>query len=62
MAPVPGGIAPLDHSVLATVMAQPHVRPDALVKARRLLDSRRWCRADEVADVLVTCLIERRLP
>lgn len=62
MAPAHGGTSHLDDGVLARVLAEPQVRPEALVRARALLDSRRWCRADEVADVLVTCLVERRLP
>lgn len=62
MAPASGGTSQLHDGVVAGVLALPHVRPDALVRARALLDSRRWCRADEVADVLVTCLVERRLP
>jgi hypothetical protein len=32
------------------------------VRGRRLLETRRWCRATEVACELVDCLVERRLP
>lgn len=38
------------------------VRPDAVARARRLLESPSWCRAEEVADRLVECYVGNRLP
>lgn len=38
------------------------VRPDAVARARRLLESAGWCRAEEVADRLVECFVGNRLP
>ena len=45
-----------------TLLRAPVVRPDAVARARRLLASPSWCRAEEVADRLVTCFVGRRLP
>lgn len=50
-----------DH-VADEVSTAPLIRPAAVAKARRLLDSSGWCRANEVAAELVDCLITRRLP
>ncbi|MDQ1439429.1 MAG: hypothetical protein QOK43_3058 [Acidimicrobiaceae bacterium] len=47
----------LDNLLSSTV-----VRPDAVARARRLLASQSWCRAEEVADHLVECLVGKRLP
>jgi hypothetical protein len=52
----------VNERLLARVLAQPEVRPEAVVRGRELLGSTRWCRADEVAAELVACLVERRLP
>lgn len=48
--------------VAAGVAAAPWVRPEAVARARQLLGTPRWCRADEVAAELVDCLVTRRLP
>jgi hypothetical protein len=47
---------------MARVLAQSPVRPEAVVRGRYLLSTPRWCRADEIAAVLVSCLLERRIP
>lgn len=38
------------------------VRPEAVARARELLASATWCRAEEVAAELVDCLVGHRLP
>jgi hypothetical protein len=48
--------------VKLVVAALPSVRPEAIGRARLLLASPAWCRADEVADRLVDCLIRLRVP
>jgi hypothetical protein len=50
-----------DH-VLARVLASPSVRPDVVARARLLLRSPSWCRAEEVAAELVDCYVSRRFP
>lgn len=52
------GVAHLVHITLAL----PAVRPQAVGRARVLLDSSRWCRAHEVADELVRCYVARQVP
>lgn len=62
MAPANGGTPHLDDHVVATVLALPRVRPEAVVRGRRVLGSNMWCRANEVAAELVDCLVHRRIP
>ncbi len=47
---------------LASLLSSPVVRPDAVARARRLLQTPSWCRAQEVADELVDCFVDRRFP
>jgi hypothetical protein len=47
---------------LDTLLTSPVVRPDAVARARRLLASPSWCRAEEVASHLVDCLVGHELP
>jgi hypothetical protein len=47
----------LDGLLAATV-----VRPEAVARARQLLASPSWCRAEEVAAHLLDCMIGNRLP
>jgi hypothetical protein len=42
--------------------ALPSVRHEAVGRARLLLASPAWCRADEVADRLIDCLVAGRVP
>jgi hypothetical protein len=56
------GNSHLHDRAVAQVLSLPLVRPDAVARARDLLDTPGWCRADEVAAELVTCLVERKLP
>jgi hypothetical protein len=62
IAMVNGGNAQMHERAVARVLALPLVRPEAVTRARDLLRTPRWCRADEVAAELVTCLVERKLP
>ncbi len=48
--------------VVERLLATPPVRPDAVARARALLASTTWCRAEEVAAELVDCYVTRRLP
>ena len=50
-----------DHMV-ASVLALSSVRPEAVDRGRQRLGSAGWCKAEEVAAELVSCLVERRLP
>ena len=52
----------LSEDVLEDLLTVPDVRPDVVARARRLLDSQRWCRAEEVAAELVDCFIAQRVP
>jgi hypothetical protein len=54
--------AALRPMLLTVVRALPPVRHEAVGRARLLLASPAWCRADEVADRLVDCLIGLRVP
>ena len=49
-------------SRLDSLLSSPVVRPDAVARARRLLESSGWCRAEEVADRLVECLVGNSVP
>jgi hypothetical protein len=62
MRPAHGGTPQLDDHVVASVLALSSIRPEAVVRGRRLLGSNTWCRANEVAAELVDCLVHRRLP
>jgi hypothetical protein len=48
--------------VRLVVAALPSVRPEAVGRARLLLASTGWCRADEVADRLIDCMVGLRVP
>jgi hypothetical protein len=52
----------LPQDVIADVFAVPGIRPEVVARARALLHTTRWCRAEEVASELVDCLVEHRLP
>ncbi|HVF73758.1 MAG TPA: hypothetical protein VM938_01810 [Acidimicrobiales bacterium] len=52
----------LSADVLEGLLAVPGVRHDEVARARRLLHSPRWCRAEEVASELVDCFVAQRLP
>ena len=52
----------LSADVLEGVLAVPGVRPDEVARARVLLHTAQWCRAEEVASELVDCFIAQRLP
>lgn len=54
--------AALTPLVKGVVHALPSVRPEAVGRARLLLATAEWCRADEVADRLVDCYLTRRVP
>jgi hypothetical protein len=45
-----------------SLLSSPVVRPEAVARARELLASAGWCRAEEVASELVDCLVRHRLP
>jgi hypothetical protein len=62
MKPANGGPTKLDDRVVAKVLALPPVRPEAVVRGRRVLGSNGWNRANEVAAELVDCLVHRRIP
>lgn len=47
---------------LDSLLSSAVVRPDAVARARRLLESPSWCRAEEVADRLVEAYVGNRLP
>jgi len=47
---------------LDTLLTATVVRPEAVARARQLLASARWCRAEEVAARLVDALVDHRLP
>lgn len=47
---------------LAAVLASPAIRQEAVARARRLLASPCWCKAEEVAAELVRCYAGRLLP
>lgn len=55
-------VASVDEPRLESLLDAPVVRPAAVARARRLLESPSWCRAEEVADRLVECLVGNRLP
>lgn len=57
-----GGHVPLSPFVVDGILAAPAVRADAVARARRLLASPSWCRAEEVAEELVACYVGQRLP
>ncbi|HZQ27604.1 MAG TPA: hypothetical protein VFA94_07890 [Acidimicrobiales bacterium] len=44
------------------LLVAPVVRPEAVARARQLLASPSWCRAEEVAARLLDCMIGNRLP
>lgn len=52
----------LSDDVIDDVLAGPGVRPDVVARARALLHTTRWCRADEIAAELVDCYVDHRLP
>jgi hypothetical protein len=52
----------LSDDVLEGVLAVPTIRADVVARARALLHTTRWCRAEEVASELVDCFVEHRLP
>jgi hypothetical protein len=52
----------LSADVLEGLLAVPGIRPDEVERARVLLDSPQWCRAEEVAAELVDCFVAQRLP
>lgn len=47
---------------LEAVLNTPAVRPEAVARARQLLATSSWCRAEEVASHLVDCLVGHELP
>ncbi len=47
---------------LDSLLSASVVRPDAVARARRLLESPSWCRAEEVAERLVECYVGHQLP
>jgi hypothetical protein len=51
------GDARLDALLTSTM-----IRPEAVARARQLLATPSWCRAEEVASRLVDCLVDHRLP
>lgn len=52
----------LPEDVIDGVLAGPSVRPDVVARARALLHTTRWCRAEEIASELVDCYVGHRLP
>lgn len=52
----------LSADVLEGLLAVPGVRADEVARARVLLHSPQWCRAEEVASELVDCFVAQRLP
>ena len=52
----------LPQDVIEDVFAVPGIRPDVVARARALLHTTHWCRADEVASELVDCFVAQRLP
>ncbi|HEX2063385.1 MAG TPA: hypothetical protein VHE80_03075, partial [Acidimicrobiales bacterium] len=52
----------LPPEVVHRLVAMPPVRAEAVERAKALLASATWCRAEEVAAELVDCYFTRRLP
>lgn len=52
----------LSEDVIEDLLAVPPVRPDVVARARALLHTARWCRAEEVASELVDCYVGQRVP
>ena len=52
----------LPEDVIEGVFAVPGVRAEAVARARALLGTTRWCRAEEVASELVDCFVANRVP
>lgn len=52
----------LPDDVIEDVLAVPGIRADVVARARALLHTTRWCRAEEVASELVDCFVEQRVP
>jgi hypothetical protein len=52
----------LSQDVYDDMLAPPRIRADVVERARALLDTPRWCRAEEVASRLVDCYVEQRVP
>jgi len=49
-------------STMSDIFSVPLVRPDKVAEARALLSGEHWCRAREVAEELVDCLVGCRFP
>jgi hypothetical protein len=47
---------------LDALLTSTMIRPEAVARARQLLATPSWCRAEEVASQLVDCLVDHRLP
>ncbi len=52
----------LSMELVERLVATPRVRDEAVARARALLASGTWCRAEEVAAEMVDCYVTRRLP
>ena len=52
----------LSVELVERLVATPRVRDEAVARARALLASGTWCRAEEVAAEMVDCYVARRLP
>lgn len=52
----------LSEDVVRGVLAVAGVRADEVARARALLLTTSWCRAEEVASELVDCYVGRRMP
>ena len=52
----------LPEDVITDLLAVPSVRADEVARARALLHTARWCRAEEIASELVDCYVGHRLP
>lgn len=49
-------------AVTDDLLAPPAVRSDVVARARLLLETDGWCHAREVADELVHCLVDHKIP
>lgn len=60
--PMPHAHASAAEPRLDNLLSSSMVRPEVVARARQLLASSSWCRAEEVAAQLVDCMVGRRLP
>lgn len=60
--PMPQATITATEPRLDSLLGSAVVRPDAVARARRLLQTPSWCHAEEVAERLVEAYVDHRLP